>query len=191
MSSLIWLWNMGCAPSEDEVIETSTSCWQDGDNKWDGQIHPEDLEGTGFGIGETPPNMCMTDQFGNNVSLWQFYEQLILLNVSSEWSGASQILASGVEQIWTDYRNRKFMYLTLLTEDVLFDTPSVETLEQWSNHFSITAPVLSDSEGYREQLVPTETYPTLILINRNMEVIIDYMTPVNEETARSAIENAL
>ena len=188
MSSLLMmLWSVGCVPVLTSPKDSADqSCWETVDNNWVAQTPRTGLEASGFGIGETPPNMCMTDQFGNNVSLWQFYEQLILLNVSSEWSGASQILASGVEQIWTDYRNRKFMYLTLLTEDVLFDTPSVETLEQWSNHFSITAPVLSDSEGYREQLVPTGTYPTLILINRNMEVIIDYITPVNEETARSA-----
>ena len=143
MSSLIWLWNMGCGPSADEVIETSTSCWQEGENTWDAQIPPEDLEGTGFGIGETPPDMCMKDQFGNNVSLWQFYDQLILLDVTSEWSGSSQIRASGVEQIWTDYKSQNFIYLTLLTEDVLFAPPSVETLEQWAENFSAKAPMSS------------------------------------------------
>ena len=61
-------------------------------------------------IGETPPDMCMKDQFGNDVSLWQFYGQLILLDVSSEF----QVLAPDVEEIWTDYKDQGFMYLTLL-----------------------------------------------------------------------------
>ena len=83
------------------------------------------------------------------------------------------------------------MYLTLLTEDRVSAVPSVETLEQWVEDFSITAPVLSDAEGYREQLVPSAAYPKLILFNRTMKVINDSITPVNADTVRRAIENSL
>ena len=188
MSSLIWLLNLGCHPSDKY---TEVSCWQRVENTWTSQTPPQDLVGTGFDMGETPPDMCMKDQFGNDVSLWQFYGQLILLDVSSEWGGPSQVLAPEVEEIWTDYTDQGFIYLTLLIEDMVSDTPSVETLEQWAEDFSITAPVLSDSEGYREQLVPSAAYPKLILINRSMKVINDRITPVDEDSVRGAIEDNL
>ena len=188
MSSLIWLWCMGCVPSDQA---TETSCWQSAENTWPSQTPSEDLIATGFEMGETPPDMCMKDQFGKDVSLWQFYGQLILLDVRSEWSGPSQVLAPDVEEIWTDYKDQGFMYLTLLTEDMVSDTPSIETLAQWAEDFSITAPVLSDSEGYRTQLVPSAAYPKLILINRNMMVINDRITPVNEDSMRGTIEDNL
>ena len=188
MSSLIWLWYIGCAPSDNT---TETSCWQNVDNTWTSQMPPKDLTGSGFEMGETPPDMCMKDQFGNDVSLWQFFGQVVLLDVSSEWSGPSQVIAPEVQTIWTDYKDQGFMYLTLLTEDRVSAVPSVETLEQWAEEFSITAPVLSDAEGYREQLVPSAAYPKLILFNRTMNVINDSITPVNADTVRRAIENSL
>ena len=51
--------------------------------------------------------------------------------------------------------------------------------------------MLSDSEGYRTQLVPTGAYPRLILIDRTMEVTIDNVTPANDENIRAKIEEAL
>ena len=65
-----------------------------------------------------------------------------------------------VDHTWKDYEDQGFMYLTILTEDLSSQIPSVEVLEKWASDFSVTAPVLSDSEGYRTQLVPTGAYET-------------------------------
>ena len=96
-----------------------------------------------------------------------------------------------VDHTWKDYEDQGFMYLTILTEDLSSQIPSVEVLEKWASDFSVTAPVLSDSEGYRTQLVPTGAYPRLILIDRTMEVTIDNVTPANDENIRAKIEDAL
>ena len=57
----------------------------------------------------------MMDQFGNEVSLWQFYGQLILID------GRRMVLrvklATEVDHTWKDYEDRGFMYLTILAED--------------------------------------------------------------------------
>ena len=83
------------------------------------------------------------------------------------------------------------MYLTILTEDQNSQIPSVDVLSKWAEDFDITAPVLSDVEGYRNKLVPTGAYPRLMIINRNMEVSVDNVTPANDENIRAKIEEAL
>ena len=46
---------------------------------------PGDLEGTGYGEGDVAYNFLMQDQNGDEVELYQFYGQVILLDVYAEW----------------------------------------------------------------------------------------------------------
>ena len=46
---------------------------------------PEGLEGTGFGAGDIASNIYFSDQYGDEVELYQFYGQVILLDVYAEW----------------------------------------------------------------------------------------------------------
>ena len=189
---LMMMWSVGCVPVLTSAKDSADqSCWETVDNDWVSETPRTGLEGTGFGIGETPPDMCMKDQFGKDVSLWQFYGQVVLLDISAEWCAPCQELATEVDHTWKDYEDQGFMYLTILTEDLSSQIPSVEVLEKWAEDFSVTAPVLSDSEGYRTQLVPTGAYPRLILLDRTMKVSIDNVTPANDENIRAKIEEAL
>ena len=83
------------------------------------------------------------------------------------------------------------MYLTLLTEDQNSNIPQQEVLQQWATEFDITAPVLSDSESYKIQLVPTGAYPRVMLIDRNMTIQIDTINPATDEVIREAVIDAL
>jgi thiol-disulfide isomerase/thioredoxin len=193
MSSLfLLLLNIACVPVLTSPKDSADeSCWQTADNDWISATPRADLESTGFGLGEIPPDMCMLDQHGNNVSLWQFYGQVILLDISAEWCAPCQELATEVDHTWKDYEDQGFMYLTILAEDNASQIPNQEVLEQWATDFEITAPVLSDSEGYRSKLVPTGAYPRLMLIDRTMKVSVDNVTPANDENIRAKIEEAL
>ena len=191
-SVMMLLWSIGCVPVLTSPQDSAeSSCWMTAENDWVSNSPRNDLEATGFGLGETPPDMCMQDQHGDMVSLWQFYGQVILLDISAEWCAPCQELATEVDHTWKDYEDQGFVYLTILTEDQNSEIPSVEVLEKWAEDFAITAPVLSDTEGYRNQLVPTGAYPRLMLINRNMEVSVDNVTPANDENIRAKIEEAL
>ena len=46
---------------------------------------PADLEGTGYGDGDIAYNFQMTDQFGDELELYQFYGQVIVIDVFAEW----------------------------------------------------------------------------------------------------------
>ena len=46
---------------------------------------PEGLEGTGYGAGDIASNIYLSDQYGDEVELYQFYGQVILLDIYAEW----------------------------------------------------------------------------------------------------------
>jgi cytochrome oxidase Cu insertion factor (SCO1/SenC/PrrC family) len=58
------------------------------DNSWyhvDESELPADLEGTGYGVGDIANNFTVIDQNGDAVELYQFYGQVIVLDVFTEW----------------------------------------------------------------------------------------------------------
>ena len=167
-----------------------SSCWMEVENSWTSAT-PRDLVAQGFGIGQTPPDMCMLDQNGDMVSMWQFYGQVVVLDISAEWCAPCQELAEGVDHTWKEFKEQDVMYLTLLTEDLNSQAPNQEVLSEWAEKYEITAPVLSDSEGYKMQLVPNGAYPRVMLIDRKMTIQIDSINPATDEVIREAIINAL
>ena len=46
---------------------------------------PAELEGTGYKEGDIAYNFQLTDQFGDDMELYQFYGQVIVLDVFAEW----------------------------------------------------------------------------------------------------------
>ena len=189
---MIFTLMLACVPVLTSPKETGapSSCWMEVDNSWEANT-PRDLEAQGFNTGQTPPDMCMLDQHGKMVSLWQFYGQVIVLDISAEWCAPCQELAEGVDHTWFEFKEQGFMYLTLLTEDQNSNIPQQEVLQQWATEFDITAPVLSDSESYKIQLVPTGAYPRVMLIDRTMTIQIDTINPATDEVIREAIIDAL
>ena len=68
------------------------------------------------------------------------------------------------------------------------DPVTLEILEHWAEHNHINlAPVLRTEEDYRPILTPTNAYPRLILIDRNMRVVNENIFPQNDETIREKI----
>jgi len=169
---------------------SASSCWMEVDNQWSSAT-PRNLTAEGFGIGQTPPDMCMLDQHGDMVSLWQFYGQVVVVDISAEWCAPCKELAEGVDETWLEYKDQDVMYLTILTEDNFSETPGQDVLASWAEEHEITAPVLSDTEKYKQQLVPTGAYPRVMIIDRSMKVQIDTLNPVTEDKIKEAIENAL
>ena len=46
---------------------------------------PAELEGTGYDQGDIAYNFQLNDQFGEEVQMYQFYGQVIVLDVFAEW----------------------------------------------------------------------------------------------------------
>jgi len=51
---------------------------------WEEDV-PADLQGTGYATGDIANNFTGIDQFGDPIELYQFYGQVIVLDVYAEW----------------------------------------------------------------------------------------------------------
>ena len=182
---------LGCTPHLVSVEEEITGLnWEAPENDWPSSDPPNTLEGEGFSEGQVPHDFRFPDQHGDEVSLWQFYGSVILLDISTMWCGPCQQIARDVDETWKEYRDQGFMYLTVLPEDLEKGSVGASDLNVWASNFQIEAPVLADNEGYGYIVEPNQVWPVVMLIDRNMRVVAERIAP-NDDAIRNAIEGAL
>jgi len=184
---VVTLLSTGCIPR----LYGEEHTWEPPLNSWDLAEPPGDLVGEGWGVGDVAPDFRLTDQFGDSVSLWQFYGQVLLVDISTMWCAPCQELAKHTEATWQDYRDQGFVYLTVLQEDVEGGPVEQEDLTKWADTFGITAPVLDDStKGATGSAIQQGIFPAVLVVGRDMRVI-ERVNPVEEKRVRAAIEAAL
>jgi thiol-disulfide isomerase/thioredoxin len=144
--------------------------WQAPANRWNVSDPPEDLVNVGFSVGQTPPDFRLLDQFGEEVSLWQFYGRVVLLDVSTMWCGPCQEVASHTQNTFEEHVDDGFMYLTVLHEDVENRPPTQDDLNLWADYYQIKAPVLADGDQATGLAVTQGQYPAVMVIGRDMKI---------------------
>lgn len=185
----------GCIPRlETTGGPSGSSTWVAPENDWVLAEPPVDLVAEGFGVGEIVPDLRLVDQTGNEVSLWQFHGNVVLLDVSTMWCVPCIALAEHTEETWQTYRDQGFVYVTILQQDFDGNPPEPGDLDDWVDAFGITAPVLADGEETSIEAVPlnggSRTFPGVIVIGRDLEVLTVMEVP-DHETVEAAILEAL
>lgn len=163
--------------------------WEAPVNTWGVNPPPEGLEGEGYDEGQIVPDFRLVDQHGDEVSLWQFFGDVVLLDISTIWCKPCQGLAADVEQSWADYRDDGFVYVTVLQEDLEGNPPDDADLDFWVDTFGITAPVLGDGEAVTLPAIRNSSFPAVLVIDRDLRVLERLGTTVEE--VRAGIEAAL
>jgi peroxiredoxin len=183
-----------CTPvlhSPDDQDDTGSDIWVAPENTWPSAMPPDDLEGTGFATGEVPPDFRLPDQFGDTVSLWQFYGLVVVVDVSTMWCAPCQEIASGVEDTYQHYKDQGFVYLTVLPQNLDGEVPTGDDLEDWADYYGISAPILADSTSWTYDVVPDKSYPRLLVIGRDLRVADAEVTPTTDSAVRDAVEQEL
>jgi thiol-disulfide isomerase/thioredoxin len=152
---------------------------------------PDELSSSGFSVGDVPPDFCLPDQTWATTSLWQFYGDVVVLDISTGWCGPCQQLAAGVQATADDYADEGFTYVTVLAQDVQHNVPDEADLDLWADSFGIAEPVVADIVAYSDTPIPGgEAFPGVWVIGRDMTVH-DVVTTYTDEAVRIAIEAAL
>ena len=183
---------IACAPGKSTGGATGAD-WIAPDNRWFSRAPPDDLIAEGYEEGDTPPDVRLPDQYGDEVSLWQFYGQLVLIDISPMWCAPCQDLARGVEQLVLDYEGEPLVYINLVAETVEGDTPGPEHAEEWATSFGIAStPVLADLEGFYVNFTQSGSYPIVVGISPEMRIFEGGFVAVNgEPDIRSFIDQNL
>ena len=141
---MILLLALACAP---QLYSAEGTVWQAPENNWPATDQlPEEFKGEGFSVGQVVPELVAIDQNGDEFSLWQFYGQVVILDISTMWCAPCQDLAEEVDETWKHYQDNDLMYLTVLPQNLDGEPPTVPQLNFWTDSFGITAPVVSDDK---------------------------------------------
>jgi len=182
---------------KDEPTDTDvTGTWTLPVNSWPStEGPPEDLQEqtpSGFDPGEVVPDVRLPDQFGAEVSLWQFFGNVIVLDVSTIWCLPCQALAEGTQETQDTYEDQGFTYVTVLQEDNYFEPPDTDDLNIWVNAYGLSTPVLADGDKTGASVIdPTKpSWPVVLVIDREMRVH-EKVDPPEDAGVRAAIEEVL
>lgn len=175
--------------------------WVAPENSWEKAQPPASLTGEGFSVGQVALDVRGEDQFGDEVSLWQFYGKLIVLDIATMWCGPCQELGQSTESFNAEYAERGVLHLTVLLENEDGVGPTQEELEKWatlpsldpdSPYDRITSPILSDPKGQSGSIraVRNNQYPVPLLLGRDMRVL-ERIAPVTKAAIEEAVDEAL
>lgn len=172
-------------------IPEATCDWLAPDNDWS-SAEPPCLEAEGFEVGEVAPDIRLMDQHGDEVSLWQFYGDLIFLDFSAEWCAPCALLAEGAEELLAELEGEGVSMVTVIYNGGGSPALSQEALLSWAEKGGDVAPVLADDGTWTDQVIPPGgAYPALLLIDRDMRVITDDIQPPKDYAVLHTIEENL
>ncbi|MCB9764453.1 MAG: hypothetical protein H6739_32060 [Alphaproteobacteria bacterium] len=149
------------------------------------QNDPGDLSASyTLATGETFPNVRLQDQCGDMVDLWDFYGSYLILDASQYNCGPCQAMANTEHDFLVQMRAEGIPVRVLtFMGNGLGDprgTPPPEIVDQWSEQFEVTEPLLYD-RGFTYALFPSyllETtgedfgYPAWLIVDPEMNVLM-------------------
>ncbi len=133
------------------------------------------ISATGHGVGDIVENFELPDQFGENVSLYDFCGRAVLLVASAEWCGYCREEAPHLTEMYNSYADRGLMIVTLLGETDSGSLPAQENLAGWADQYGQTFPVVADASfGVGARFVEGSSIglPSVSLLAPGMEVVI-------------------
>ncbi|MCB9674845.1 MAG: TlpA family protein disulfide reductase [Alphaproteobacteria bacterium] len=161
--------------------------WPDG--LWADFSADADITNPGWHIGEQMPDFQAKDQFGNDVSLHQFYGMVVLLDFSAGWCGPCRQLAEDAEDHFLNKRDEGFVTIHLMIQDNQGSEPNKRFLEDWADEYGITFPVVrqpgNDASNQLSIAGTDEGYiPFQIVLDQEMRIDMAFSgvpnTPVKQ-----------
>lgn len=137
-------------------------------NHWIAFDSPDSLNGTEYRFGQVVPNFTLMDQYGEEVSLYQFYGMVIMVEIGATWCPYCNSSADHAEELLESYDGDCVMFLYLLIEDENGNPPDLADVQYWAEHYELNFPVLADPHATIANALGTNGIPTFFFIDREM-----------------------
>ncbi len=126
-----------------------------------------------WAVGDTPSNFTLQDQYGQQVHLYSFCGQHVMIAFGAVWCGPCQSLAATVQAEQDEYGPMGFQAIEVLIEDQGGNAPDQADLQSWASSFGLTTvPVLSDASQTAWPAFETDWgIPTVVHIGPDMKVL--------------------
>jgi|GEM_PF-3454250 len=165
----------GPADDDDSVAnDDDTANGLHRDNSWysaAAEAVPTEAGDPTFAVGEVPPDLEFTDQFGDTVSLHQFTGRLVLLYLGATWCGPCHVSAPKLEEFWQAEGPDGAIVLTVLLEGETPNSGTTDpaTVPDWIDRHSATNPVLfADGANWSTLRALLSSWPKAVVIDHDM-----------------------
>jgi len=146
-------------------------------------------------LNDHPCNFTLEDQDGDDWSLYDHHEKVIVIDFSAIWCSVCRNIASKGDEFTQLYGEDNFIWATALLDGSTYgEPPSESEIQAWVEDYAISGPVLA---GSREMISsdpvegwPVSSWPTLVVIDADM-VLVYGSHGWNEATMKEQVENAL
>lgn len=181
----------GCVPHLVTDGSGDLGPWERPENGWhySDTLPPEGVKCEGTRVGERMCDVRLKDQHGDEVSLYQFWGDVILFDISTLWCAPCRALAESTQETIDHFEGERFTYVTIIAQNQEGGAPVKEDAELWAEVYGIDAPVLFDAESNVEA-ANTAAFPVLLLLDRNMRVH-EAIGTADQTVVDEAIENLL
>lgn len=124
-------------------------------------------------LGDNPCDFSMTDQHGDEFSLYDHYGKVIVIDFSAMWCGVCNTMANDAQVFMDDYGSQDFIWVTVLVDDNQGNPPTSSDLDSWCSIYGIDdAYVLAGDRSIidpaAEAGYPIQAWPTFVVIDRKM-----------------------
>lgn len=155
------------------------------ENRWFHALNedvPEGLEGTGYLEGDVAYDWTLTDQFGDDVQLYQFYGKPVQLVLVATWAEPcreeAEIVSSTVANL-----GEEVVVVSVIMENQEGEAPSVEDLSEWAATYGTDHPVVAGPAHLAAFI--TIGFPTNPILGADMTVVNEDNYPFTEATLQS------
>ena len=134
---------------------------------------PESIDDEGWNEGDVSGDWTRTDQHDRDISLHDFYGNVIVVAVLAEYVDTAQDDAVDHQDAYDDYRDRGFMVIHILVDGEPEDTAPDPA--GWASDFGLDFAVVDDTsqtliDAYVDTSGPKFTIPSYTVIGRDMVV---------------------